>query len=223
MIAAARRQIPQNWSIYKPVKDTVILTIDGLEVYQNDIDILCDDYISTLPDSVSITKPSVFSGLLKYIYKHKVKQIIDTDKQNRNNSYNNNHDLLDMIFENIYTVLCSRYSITPTIQQFCVFVGIDKGIISDINKGFYRQGNYKVNPKTRHTVKKWYDYCESVSLGEATRGSIGDIFNLKANYQYRDNVQQVEVITSQDQTATPEQIAERYKDTVKPSLPDLES
>lgn len=205
------------------MNDSVIITIDGMEVYESEIDILCDDYISTLPEDISITKPSVFSGMLKYIYKHKVKQIIETDKQNRNNSYNNNHDLLDEIFDNIYTVLCSRYSITPTIQQFCVFVNIDKGIISDINKGYYRQGGYKVNPDTRHTVKKWYDYCESVSLGEATRGSIGDIFNLKANYQYRDNVQQVEVITQDQQQATPEQIAQKYADLEKPVLIDGEN
>ena len=203
--------------------DNVVLSTGNIEVYQSEIDVLCDEYISTLPDDISITKPSVFSGMLKYIYKYKVKYIIDTDKQQRDNYYNNNYNLLNDIFDNVYSVLCSRYSITPTIQQFCVFVDIDRNIVGDVKRGSYRQGGYKVNPETRRTIQKWFDYCESVSLGEATRGSIGDIFNLKANYQYRDNVQQVEVIGTQEQQATPEQIAEKYADVAKPRLVDAES
>ena len=57
----------------------------------------------------------------------------------------------------------------------------------------------------------------------ANESSIGSIFALKANYGYRDNVQQVEVITQDQQQATPEQIAQKYADIEKPRLIDGET
>ena len=205
--------------------DSIVLASGNIEVYQSEIDILCDEYISSLPDGNMIYKSTVFSGMLNYIYQHKLKYIIKADKDINNiNQYYNNYKFLDDIFYNVYVNLCTKYNITPSIIQFCVLTDVNREILGDIAKGVFRANGSKANPENSRTVKKWYNTCESMLLSKATNeSSIGSIFALKANYGYREAPQQLEVLTGSEQTATPEQIAERYKDTAKPSLPDLES
>ena len=205
--------------------DNVILSTGNIEVYQSEIDVLCDEYISTLPDESMIYKSTVFSGMLSYIYNHKLKYIITQSKRDKGiNPYNNDYMLLDDIFNNIYIYLCTRYNITPSIIQFSVLCDVSRETLGDINKGVYRNDGTRVKPETCHTVKKWYSTCESMLLSKAqNENSIGSIFALKANYGYRDNVQQVEVISTQEQQATPEQIAQKYADVAKPRLVDVES
>ena len=44
---------------------------NGAEVYETKIHELADDYINTLNDPESINNnPSLFTGMIKYIYKH---------------------------------------------------------------------------------------------------------------------------------------------------------
>ena len=195
--------------------DNTVLTYNGLEVYQSEIDVLCSEYISSLHDESMIYKSTVFSGMLNYIYRNKLKYIIP-------NTYNNDYALLDDIFNNIYIELCTRYNICPSIIQFCVLCNIDRGTISDINKGVYRDNGAKVNAETCHTVQKWYATCESMLLGKAqNESSIGAIFSLKANYKYRDNdiIQAVPLVSGNVQT--PDEIAERYASYVLPDKPIL--
>lgn len=205
--------------------DNVILSTGNTEIYQSEIDVLCDEYISTLPDESMIYKTTVFSGMLNYINRNKLKYIISQCKTDKGiNNFYNDYVLLDDIFNNIYIYLCTRYNITPSIIQFCVLTGISRETISDIKQGKYRADGSRVKPETYHTVKNWYNTCESMLLSKAANeSSIGSIFALKANYGYRDNVQQVEVISTQEQQATPEQIAEKYADIAKPRLVDAET
>lgn len=205
--------------------DNIILNTGSIEVYRSEIDILCAEYIQSLPDESMIYKSTVFSGMLNYIYQSKLKYIISKSKDDKGiNQYNNDYALLDDIFQSVYIYLCTRYDIVPSIIQFCVLTGISRETISDIKQGKYRSDGTRVKPETCHTVKNWYNTCESMLLSKAANeSSIGSIFALKANYGYRDNVQQVEVITQQEQQATPEQIAEKYADMTKPRLIDAES
>lgn len=207
------------------MKDNIILSSGNIEVYQSDIDLLCDEYVQGLPDESMIFKSTVFSGMLNYIHRIKLKHIISQCKTDKGiNKYNHDYALLDDIFQNVYIYLCTRYNITPSIIQFCVLTGISRETISDINQGKYRADGSRVKPETYHTVKNWYNTCESMLLSKAANeSSIGSIFALKANYGYRDNVQQVEVITQDQQQATPEQIAQKYADIEKPRLIDAES
>ena len=195
--------------------DNTVLTYNGIELYQSEIDILCDEYINTLHDESMIYKSTVFSGLLNYIYKNKLRYIIP-------NTYNNDYNLLNDIFYNVYIDLCTKYNIVPSIIQFCVLCRIDRGTISDINKGVYRDNGAKVKQETCHTIQKWYETCESMLLSKASNeSSIGSIFALKANYQYRDNEPiQVLQVTAENKVS-PEQIAERYKDIEKPNMIEL--
>ena len=205
--------------------DNIILNTGSIEVYRSEIDFLCDEYIQSLPDESMIYKSTVFSGMLNYIYQSKLKYIISKSKNDKGiNQYNNDYALLDDIFQSVYIYLCTRYDIVPSIIQFCVLTGISRETISDIKQGKYRADGTRVKPETCHTVKNWYNTCESMLLSKAANeSSIGSIFALKANYGYRDNVQQVEVISTQEQQATPEQIAEKYADIAKPRLIDEES
>lgn len=196
--------------------DNVILTYNNIELYQSEIDVLCDEYISTLHDENMIYKSTVFSGMLNYIYLHKLKYIIP-------DTYNNDYVLLDSIFDNIYINLCTRFNICPSIIQFTVLCHIDVSMLTEMRTGTYKDGS-RVNADTSKTVKKWYSVCESMLLSKATNeSSIGSIFALKANYGYRDNdTPQVLQIQTGTQ-ATPEQIAEKYRDIKKPVLVDLDN
>ena len=153
--------------------------------------------------------------MLNYIYLHKLKYIIP-DK------YNNDYALLDKIFDTVYINLCTRFNICPSIIQFCVLCHIDNTSLTQVKNGQYNDGS-KVKTETWQTVKKWYSVCESMLLSKATNeSSIGSIFALKANYGYRDNDTPQLIQVTNTTRATPEQIAERYKDIKKPELPDLE-
>lgn len=195
--------------------DNVVLTYNDIELYQSEIDILCDEYINTLPDKTMIYKSTVFSGMLNYIYLNKLKFIIP-------NTYNNDYKLLDCIFDNVYINLCTRFNICPNILQFTVLCHFDNSLLTQIKSGSYNDGS-KVNKDTFLTVKKWYSVCESMLLSKATNeSSIGSIFALKANYGYRDNDTPQLIQVQAETKATPQEIAEKYKGSMKPELPVLE-
>ena len=189
-----------------------VLAYNGTELYQNDIDILVSDYLETLPDKTMIYKSTVFSGLLNYIYNHKLKNIIP-------NEFKNDYDLLNDIFNNIYINLCTRFNIVPSVIQFCVLCNISREVLTDIRNGTYRNGT-NVNPAKSLTVRKWFDTCESMLLSKAqNESSIGSIFALKANYKYREN-DSIQVIPLTDSTLSTGQILEKYGKTEKPKLTD---
>ena len=203
--------------------DNILITESGLEIYQSDIDYIVNDYIDSLINPEMIYKSSVFKGLLLKIYTQKIKYIIETDKHNRNTTHNN-YTLLNDIFYNIYIPLVYKYNLVPTILEFCVFVNIDNSNLGDIKNGVYRGNGSKANPDHTRTVKKWYSVCESALASKAfTENSIGAIFGLKAAHNWQESKQQLEIINAAGSQATPEQIAERYKDTARPALPDAES
>lgn len=203
--------------------DNVLITENEIEVFQSDIDILVNEYISTLPDENMIYKNSSFKGLLLYIYNRLIKNIISKDKEYRNNKYTNNYELLNDIFMNVYVPLSYRFNNCPTILEFCsCLVSIDNTTLSDIRAGVYRTDGTKVKPSTSQTVKKWFQICESSLEGKAIGDNgIGSIFALKANYLWSDSPP-VPTIADQTTQATAEQIQERYKDSKKPMIPELD-
>ena len=204
--------------------DNIILfSLDDITVYESDIDILCGDYINGLIDPEKIYNTSVFAGMLNYIYKRLVKNIIIADKAKRN-SNTNNYVLLDHMFD-IYKTLCSKYMQTPTILQFCTeFVSIDNTHLTDVKNGFYRSNDSRVNPEHTQIVKKWFSVCESrLASRTLETNSIGSMFILKSKYNWIESKQQIEIINGSSQQATPEQIAQKYADIEKPRLIDGET
>lgn len=204
------------------MKDNVIISDSGIEIFQSDIDILVNEYISTLPDETMIYKSMTFKGLLLYIYTHKLKYVIESIKNNKQiNDSNIDYSLMDSIFENIYLPLCYKFFIVPTVLSFSVFVGISNTYLTEVSSGTYRNGS-KVKHENTATVKKWYAVCESALADKAFNDNgIGAIFGLKANYQWTETAPQI-VQAEQLTQSTPEQIAERYRDAKKPEIPVLD-
>lgn len=198
--------------------ECILAENNGIQVYDSDIQLYCDEYINSLPDESMVYKPAVFSGLLLYIYNHCIKQLCIKDKSNRLN-----FNLLDNIFYNIYIPLCYRYNITPKIITFCAnLVMIDNGHISDIYRGVNNYGE-KVSRDSEEIVKKWYGICES-GLVEKTveNNGIGSMFLLKAKYGYRDNDNVLTIQTQQTQHETAAEIAARYSNASLPEKPQLD-
>lgn len=194
-----------------------LITVNGIELYQSDIDVLCDEYIQSLPDSSMIYKSTVFCGLLDYIYKHVLKDIT------RSNDNHIRYDVINEIFYNIYIPLCYRFDKVPTMIQFSVLVNVSNTHLTDVKNGVYRSNGTAVNIACNQMVKKWYDVCESALLGKAiNESSIGSIFALKSSFGYHEN--QTVTIESRQLMPheTPEQIAAKYSDIERPEKPELE-
>ena len=200
------------------VSDNCILAYNGSEVYQNEIDILCDEYINTLPiPDLIYSKASVFNGLLDYIYRKRLKKIIDSNS----NGYNNNYNLLDCIFRNIFKPLCHRFNKTITVINFCCFVNIDYSIVRDIRDGVYHSNGQKVKFESTAIIKKWFLECENSLVSKASEeNTIGSLFLLKSVFSYSEN-NQITVINQLESKEDPAMIAEKYKTVSIPEKPDI--
>ena len=179
---------------------------NGAEIYETKIHYFADEYINTLSDPESINNnPSLFTGMIKYIYKHLFKPG-KKDKVLSNSNSNldlSDIDLLDNIWS-IYTELCYKYSKRPTILNFSLMIGVDNTTIDSWRRGEYRAGDEGASSTRSQTVKKWLKECESSLVDGATeRNSVGCIFALKANYGYTETPQRVEIVNGQ----TPDQVA----------------
>ena len=199
---------------------------NGTEVYEHDIKYYADEYISQLPekeDSIN-NNPSLFTGMIKYIYKHLFKPgKKDKVKYNANTNLDTGDiELLNNIWE-VYTELCYKYNKRPTILNFSLLIGIDNRTIDTWRRGEFRAGEDGASSAHSQTVKKWLAECESSLVDGATeRNSVGCIFALKANYGYTETPQRVEIVNGQQPEQIAADIAARHKigQVEKPELPE---
>ena len=199
---------------------------NGIEVYEHDIKYYADEYISQLPekeDSIN-NNPSLFTGMIKYIYKHLFKPgKKDKVKYNANTNLDTGDiELLNNIWE-VYTELCYKYNKRPTILNFSLLIGIDNRTIDTWRRGEFRAGEDGASSAHSQTVKKWLAECESSLVDGATeRNSVGCIFALKANYGYTETPQRVEIVNGQQTKKIAADIAARHKigQVEKPELPE---
>ena len=202
-----------------------IKAYNGAEVYESKIHELADEYINTLDDQESINNnPSLFTGMIKYIYKYLFKP-----KRNDKVLYNSNSvldtgdiELLDNIW-NIYTELCYRYNKRPTLLNFSLLVGIGNDVFNSWIRGEYRAGENGASSPHCQTAKKWKAECESSLVDGATeRNSVGCIFALKANYGYTETPQKIEIVGGQQPEQIAADIASRHRiaNVNPPELPD---
>ena len=197
---------------------------NGAEVYESKIHELADDYINTLSDPESINNnPSLFTGMIKYIYKYLFKP-----KRNDKVLYNSNSvldtgdiELLDNIW-NIYTELCYRYNKRPTLLNFSLLVGIGNDVFNSWIRGEYRAGENGTSSPHCQTAKKWKAECESSLVDGATeRNSVGCIFALKANYGYTETPQRIEITGANAPALSQEDIRQIADQARKESIPEL--
>lgn len=196
----------------------IVLSHKDIEIYQSDIDMLCDDYINSLPiPDLIYSKSNVFLGLLDYIYKRLIKPLVKTE-----NGYNNDYSALDKIFYGIYIPVCFRYNKTPTVIAFTSFCHIDYNIILDIKSGVYHNNGLNVNNTTHNIIKKWFAACETSLVNKtADENGIGSIFLLKSVYQYTDQQPQVLLTGQLENNASPEEITAKYQTAKLPEKPDI--
>ena len=186
---------------------------NGAEIYETKIHEYADEYINTLDDPESINNnPSLFTGMIKYIYKHLFK----------NNPVNNDDiSVLDNIFD-IYTELCYRYNKRPTLLNFSLLVGISNDTFNAWKNGEYRAGEGGASSAHSLTVKKWLKECESSLVDGATeRNSVGCIFALKANYGYTETPQRIEITGANAPALSQEDIRQIADQARKESIPEL--
>lgn len=169
---------------------------NGVEIYESKIHEYADEYINDLDDPESINNnPSLFTGMIKYIYKHLFKP-----GKNDKVLYNSNSvldtgdiDLLNSIWD-VYTELCYKYNKRPTILNFSLLIGVSSDTIDTWRRGEYRAGDNGASSVYSDSVKKWLKECESSLVDGATeRNSVGCIFALKANYGYTETPQRIEI------------------------------
>ena len=197
---------------------------NGVEVYEDKIKYYADEYINTLDDPESINNnPSLFTGMIKYIYKYLFKSG-KRDKVLSNSNSNldlSDIDLLDNIW-GIYTELCYKYSKRPTILNFSLMIGVDNTTIDSWRRGEYRAGDEGASSTRSQTVKKWLKECESSLVDGATeRNSVGCIFALKANYGYTETPQRIEITGANAPALSQEDIRQIADQARKESIPEL--
>ena len=203
-----------------------IKTTDGIEVYESEIYVLCDEYINTLNNIDDIyNNPSLFTGMLKYIYKHLFKPGKNDKVLYNSNSIldTSNIELLDNIW-NIYTELCYKYGKRPTLLNFSLLVGISNDTFTTWRQGDFRAEGGGTSSLHCRTVKRWRRECESSLVDGATeKNSIGCIFALKANYGYSETPQRVEIVNGQAPEQIAADIAARHSigQIQPPELPDF--
>ena len=197
---------------------------NGAEIYETKIHEYADEYINALNDPESINNnPSLFTGMIKHIYKNLFKP-----RRNDKVLYNSNSvldtgdiELLDNIW-NIYTELCYRYNKRPTLLNFSLLVGISNDTFTTWEQGEYRGGSDGAGSAHSRTVKKWRKECESSLVDGATeRNSVGCIFALKANYGYTETPQRIEITGSNTPALSQEDIRQIADQARKESLPEL--
>ena len=142
-------------------------------VYVSDIHYYADEYINSLKDTDSIYTPNSnqFTGMIKYI--------------NRNMRFTRDIyadiNLLNDIWD-IYTDLVYKYNQKPTIEEYCLLIGISRETIYSWLRGEYRNDDIceKLGTSRSDTVKKWQEECKLGRYKGAASGNVGMIFLCKA-------------------------------------------
>jgi hypothetical protein len=128
------------------MKDNVIKSEIGIEVYQNDIYRLVDEYIDTELDGDTESVTDNFVSMIFYI------------ADNVQKPSNDDIELLDNLF-NIYVRICAKYKVLPTLETFSFLVGIDRNTFTD-----WAMGRYRVSTAHGSTAKKWFEICKSFTV-----------------------------------------------------------
>ena len=218
----------------------MVKTAEGIEVVESGEDVdyaqeirrLVGEYESRLVEAngtagavalMTASQSMTFKGLLKYIYINLFKlRPNDVKYHNRNCRLDyGNIELLNNIWD-MYTSLCYERSQKPTILNFCVMTGISKDIIEDWRNGVYRAKGVESGKEHLHSVKKWYQECESGLVDCAMSGNPGGMFLLKANFGYTEQPQRIEIATAGGPTVSMAELEKlRESHLIAPEKPEI--
>lgn len=146
---------------------------------------LANEYINNLDDPEGIyNNNGLFVGMLKYIYKNYLCIVLDNNKGGANRY---DYKVLNNIF-NIYTDLVYRYKQNkrPSILEYTLFTHVDRNILYNAAAGLTK----KLSQEDVDNIKRWFTECEN----QLTNGSsVFEIFLLKSQYRYNDNLPQIPI------------------------------
>lgn len=196
-------------------KSNTTVTEQGIEVYENDIYRLVDEYINIVLqvtpeefDTQKEYKATVADSFVDMIF-----YIADRIPKPSNDDI----ELLDNIF-NIFVRVCSKYNVLPTLEVFSFLVNINRSTFSD-----WMRGDYRTSSSHGTTVKKWFDICKNCTVNRlnnqpGTNANL--IFVAKAAYGMAETapVQTAQQDGMPHQTA--QQIADRHRAALE--LPEME-
>ena len=196
-------------------KNNTVIADQGIEVYENDIYRLVDEYIDTVlqisPEDFE--KPKEYKAAVADSFVDMIFYISDRIPK----PSNDNIELLDSIF-NIFVRVCTKYGVLPTLEIFSFLVGINRSTFSD-----WMHGDYRTSSAHGNTAKKWLDTCKNCTVNRlnnqpGTNANL--IFVAKAAYGMAETapVQVAQQYGIPQQTA--QQIADKYKDALE--LPEME-
>ena len=146
---------------------------ESIDVYADDMSYYADEYVNQLHDKDCIYNSTgfAFTGLIKYINRHMefTKEIYA------------DINILNDIWE-IYTELVYKYNQKPTIEEYCLLIGISRETVYTWLRGEYRSGDVcdKLGSSRSDTIKKWVEECKLGRYKSAASGNVGGIFLCKA-------------------------------------------
>lgn len=199
-------------------RNTVVVN-QSIEVYENDIYRLVDEYIETVlqvsPEDYDT--PKEYKAAVADAFVDMIFYIADRIPK----PSNDNIELLDELFD-VYVRICTRYNVLPTLEVFSFLVGIERRTFTDWS-------NQKTRANTSHsdTVKKWFDICKNCTvnrLNNQAGTNANLIFVAKAAYGMAETapVQVGQQAGIPQQTA--QEIAEKHRAALElpePERPEL--
>lgn len=150
-----------------------VIAENNIEVYEDRIFELADEYIDTLRNPDDIYKSNTFTGLIKYINRKYLRE----EKENIIININILNDIWELYVELVY-----KYNQKPTIEEYAILIGISRETIYSWMRGEYRNTDIceKLGSSRSDTIKKWQDECRLGRYKSAASGNVGGIFLCKA-------------------------------------------
>lgn len=203
----------------KRKKRNTVVVDQTIEVYENDIYRLVDEYIETVlqvsPEDYDT--PKEYKAAVADAFVDMIFYIADRIPK----PSNDNIELLDELFD-VYVRICTRYNVLPTLEVFSFLVNINRSTFSD-----WMRGDYRTSTSHGNTVKKWFDICKNCTVNRlnnqpGTNANL--IFVAKAAYGMAETapVQVGQQAGIPQQTA--QEIAEKHRailELPEPERPEL--
>lgn len=192
---------------------------ENIEVYENNIYMLTDEYIDSLPDPNNIYNRITFSGLMNYIYKNLFKPSNTDIIQNNRNSiidYSNIELLMDVY--NIFIDLCSKYKQEYTKNKFLTMIGMSNDTIRNWEKGI-KVPDVKGKPRDAWVAfaKKIGENSEKALSDSMLQGNLMAYAQLKCWYNWEEQPQKIIVNNGSAPVLSDQEIAEIAQDKSKDS------
>lgn len=196
-------------------KSNTTVTEQGIEVYENDIYRLVDEYINAVlqvsPEEFATQKE--YKATVADSFVDMIFYIADRIPKPSNDDI----ELLDNIF-NIFVRICSKYNVLPTLEVFSFLVNINRSTFSD-----WMRGDYRTSSSHGITVKKWFDICKNCTVNRlnnqpGTNANL--IFVAKAAY----GMAETAPVQTAQQDGIPHQTAQQIADKHRAALelPEME-